>query len=190
MQFQLADLYEILCDANPEAEALIAADRVLTRGELDARANRLGHHLLARGIRAGDHVGIYAYNRAEWIEALLACWKISAVAININFRYTAHELRYLWANSNIAGLIYERRFAPLVTLLAGEFPELYHYLVLDDDSAVADAPGEPYEVALAAHSAARSFPPAAQMTFTLSTPGGPPECPRVCCGDMRIFTSM
>lgn len=172
MQFQLADLYEILCDANPQAEALIAGDRVFTRGELDARANQLAHHLQAHGIRAGDHVGIYAHNRAEWIEALLACWKISAVAININFRYTVHELRYLWANSNIVGLIYECCFAPLVTQLAGEFPELTHYVVLDDDSAITDAPGQPYEAALASHSAARSFPPrSADNIFFIYTGG-------------------
>ena len=159
MQFQLADLYEILCDANPDAEALIAGDKCLTRGELDARANQLAHHLLAQGIGAGDHVGIYAYNRAEWIESLLACWKIRAVAININFRYTVHELRYIWGNSDLVALVYEAGFASTVSELAEEFPAIKHYLMLEDGSGVKDALAQNYEQALAGQSAQRGFAP-------------------------------
>lgn len=58
MAFNVADLFEHAVDAVPDRIALICADRHLTYRELDERANRLAHHLAARGIGAGDHVGV------------------------------------------------------------------------------------------------------------------------------------
>ena len=57
----------------------------------------------ATGIEPGDHVGIYAANSIEWIEALLAIFKIRAVPININYRYVEAELRYLFDNADLKG---------------------------------------------------------------------------------------
>ncbi|MCS5636373.1 MAG: AMP-binding protein, partial [Myxococcota bacterium] len=125
MEFQLADLYEGLCDADPGAAALIVGERTISREQLDRRANRLAHHLLDTGVGRGDHVGVYAFNRVEWVEALLACWKIGAATININFRYVRSELTYLWENSDMAALIYERQFSDHVAGLAPDFPRLH-----------------------------------------------------------------
>jgi len=186
MQFQLADLYEILCDANPDALALIAGDRCLTRGELDARANRLAHHLQIQGIGVGDHVGIYAYNRAEWIESLLACWKIRAVAININFRYTVHELRYIWGNSDIVALIYEAGFAPMVNELAEEFLAITHYLVLDDGSELDNPRGQNYEAALAGQSDRRGFAPRSPDDIYFMYTGGTTGKPKGVLWQQRV----
>ncbi len=156
--FQLADLYECLCDADPDAEAVIAGGRSVTRLALDRRANRLAHHLLEQGIGPGDHIGVYALNRIEWIEALLACWKIRAAAININYRYVPRELRYIWENSDIVALLYERKFADPVRELAAEFPTLRTYLILEDGGPRDDAAlGENYESALAGASEQRDF---------------------------------
>jgi fatty-acyl-CoA synthase len=160
MAFQLADLFECLVDAAPDAEALATRERSWTRADLDARANRLAHHLAASGIGPGDHVGVLSHNRVEWIEALLACWKIRAVAINVNYRYVTDELRYLWRNAELVGLVYERAFAERVLRLGPEFPDLRCYLVLEDGSASeVEVPGERYEEALAAASDQRGFGP-------------------------------
>jgi acyl-CoA synthetase (AMP-forming)/AMP-acid ligase II len=72
---------------------------------MEARANRLAHHLAAQGVRPGDHVGIYAYNSVEWVESLWAVFKLRAVWININYRYVEDELRYLFDNADLVGLI-------------------------------------------------------------------------------------
>jgi len=157
MHYQLADLFEALCDANPTAAALCAGDVRLTRGQLDARANQLAHYLQQRGVKAGDRVGVYAYSRAEWIETLLACWKIRATAININYRYVAHELRYLWNNADMVALVYEKSFAPVVNQLRGDFPAIKTYLYLEDLSGSAEPVDEPYEKALLSQKADRGF---------------------------------
>ena len=157
MEYQLADLLEALCDAKPDAAALVAGERRYTRAELDARANQLAHYFIGRGIKPGDHIGVYAYNRAEWVETLLACWKIRCTAININYRYVSHELRYIWGNADMVALVYEKTFAPRVNELRLDFPAIKTYLYLDDDSTenVADIN---YEQALAGLSTQRHFP--------------------------------
>ncbi len=177
MEYQLADLWECLCDAAPDAEVFVAGDRRSTRAALDARANRLAHHLRSEGVAAGERVGILAYNRAEWIETLLACWKIRAVAVNINYRYVTDELRYLWDDSDMVALVYERGFSERVAVLAGEFPQLRTYLVLGDGSQRAPGPGRSYEEALAAQSDLRNFEPRSAddiyMVYTGGTTGMP-----------------
>src|SRR5262245_6529667 len=87
MEFNLADLLERVVDHVPDRLAVIAGDRRLTYRELDERANRFAHYLLDVGVRAGQHVGIYAVNRAEWLEAMWGCYKARAVPINVNYRY-------------------------------------------------------------------------------------------------------
>ncbi|MFQ5417275.1 MAG: acyl-CoA synthetase [Myxococcota bacterium] len=179
MEFQLADLFECLCDAAPEAEVLIAGDEHRTRRDLDLRANRLAHHLQARGVRRGDHVGVYAMNRIEWVEALLACWKIGAATVNVNFRYVLGELRYLWDNADMVALIYERSFASHVAELAPEFPALRSYLVLEDGHAAeGPAQGVGYEEALAAESDVRDFEPRSGDDIYLIYTGGTTGMPK------------
>ena len=93
--FNLADLWETLCDAGPDAECLVALPVRHTRGSLDRAANQIANHLVATGVAPGDRVGIYSRNRAEYVEALLGCWKCGAVPVNINWRYVADELSYV-----------------------------------------------------------------------------------------------
>ena len=50
--FNLADMFERVVDAVPDREVLVTPTRRLTFRELDARANRLAHHLADAGIRA------------------------------------------------------------------------------------------------------------------------------------------
>ncbi|KAA0235499.1 MAG: 3-oxocholest-4-en-26-oate--CoA ligase [Acidimicrobiales bacterium] len=184
MEFQLADLFERLCDARPEADAVVAGTQARrSRIELDRRANRLAHHLESAGIRAGDHVGVYSQNRIEWVEALLACWKIRCVAVNINYRYVLDELRYLWENADMAALLFEQRYGPAVAELAGEFPSLQHYVRLTgrpagEEGDAGEDLGVDYEEALAGASDARDFGPRCADDLYLVYTGGTTGLPK------------
>ena len=68
MEFNLADLFENAEDHFGANECLVAGGERRTYAEMEARANRLAHHLAAQGVGPGDHVGIYALNRVEWVE--------------------------------------------------------------------------------------------------------------------------
>lgn len=107
MQHNLADLFEAMADRFPERRAVFTDLGVTTFGELDRRATRLANAWQAHGIGAGDHVGLFLYNRVEYLECMLAAFKLRAVTINVNYRYVAHELRYIFDNARLKGLIYE-----------------------------------------------------------------------------------
>ncbi|HVX55997.1 acyl-CoA synthetase [Nocardioides sp.] len=124
MALNIADLFEHAVDAAPAKPALQVGDRVVTYAELERESNRLAHHLAARGIGTGDHVGLYAKNSVEHVVALIAIFKVRAVAINVNYRYVAGELEYLFDNADLVGLVHDRVYAPLVAEVASRFPGL------------------------------------------------------------------
>jgi acyl-CoA synthetase (AMP-forming)/AMP-acid ligase II len=161
MAWNIADLIEHAVDAVPERVALIDDNRSETFAELEERANRLAHHLQSLGVTKDQHVGIYAYNRVEFVEAMLAAYKIRAVPINVNYRYVEDELRYLFDNADLVALVYERQFAPRIAAVADELPLLRSFVELDDGTArtsASEALGAvDYEAALALQSADRDF---------------------------------
>ena len=118
--FNLADLFEQTVDRFPEREYLVVGDQRRTYAEMEERANRLAHDLQSHGVEAGDHVGIYAHNSAEWVETLWAVFKLRAVWVNINYRYVEGELAYLFANADLKALVFQREFAPRVANVLGE----------------------------------------------------------------------
>src|SRR4051812_896289 len=136
MEFNLADVLEIVTDAVPDRLALIAGDRRLTFAELDERANRVAHYLRDVGVLPGQHVGIYAFNRAEWVEAMFGCFKARAVPINVNYRYVINEVRYLFENADLVALFYEAEFGPHVASVLPALPKLKHLVQLDDGSGI------------------------------------------------------
>jgi acyl-CoA synthetase (AMP-forming)/AMP-acid ligase II len=180
MEFNLADLFEGAVDAFADREYLVAEGRRLTYAQLEARANRLAHHLAAHGVRKGEHVGIYALNSTEWVTAAWAVFKLRAVWVNINYRYVHDELRYLFANSDLVALVHQRQFSPRVAALLPELPALRHVIVIDDDSQepdpCADAVG--FEEALEGSSPERDFAPRSGDDIYILYTGGTTGMPK------------
>jgi 3-oxocholest-4-en-26-oate---CoA ligase len=176
MEFNLADLYEIVADAVPDRPALVAGDRRLTYAQLDGRANRFAHHLLDHGVEPGDKVAIYSWDRAEWVEAMLGAYKARAVPINVNYRYVADEARYILDNSDAVVVVHERAFAPVLYAIRDGLPKIRHAVVLEDGSDAATN-ATPYGDALAAASPARDFgcrsPDDLYLLYTGGTTGVP-----------------
>ncbi|HQQ62695.1 MAG TPA: acyl-CoA synthetase [Pseudomonadales bacterium] len=137
MDFNVASIFERVASNIPDKEAIICGTDRLTYGEFDRRANRLARHLASIGIRKGDHVAIYAYNRLEWVEAMLACYKLSAVPVNVNYRYVEDELQYLLNDADVKAIVFERQFGPLLTAIKDKLPELQHYIAIEDGSGAA-----------------------------------------------------
>jgi len=114
MALNMADLFEHAADTFPDRIALIYGDRQVTYRQLEGEANRLAHHLAARGVGPGDHVGLYARNSIETVETLLAVMKLRGVAININYRYLRGELAYHLRDADLAALVHDLDLAPVV----------------------------------------------------------------------------
>ena len=120
--FNIADLIEMVVGKVPQRMALVCGEQRLTFGELDRRANQLAHYLQSRGVKVGDHVGLYLYNCNEYLEAMLACFKMRAVPINVNFRYVEDELQYLFDNADMVACVHHREFTPHIEKIRAAIP--------------------------------------------------------------------
>ena len=128
--FNFADLIEIVCDAVPERKALVCGTQERSFSELDGRASHLAGGLAALGVGAGDHVGLYLYNGVEYIEAMLACFKLRAVPVNVNYRYRGEELRYLFNNADLVAVIHDPEFSALLDEISDDCDTLEHCISL------------------------------------------------------------
>jgi acyl-CoA synthetase (AMP-forming)/AMP-acid ligase II len=179
VEFNLADLYECVATRIPEREVVVWRDTRLTHRQLEARANRLAHGLAGMGLGVGDHVGVLMFSRPEYLETMVAAFKVRAVPINVNYRYVADELVYLFENAELRALVLESSFAPVVASILHRVPRLEHLIVVDDGADTSDAlPGAlDYEELLTANSPTAGFPPRssddAYIAYTGGTTGHP-----------------
>lgn len=164
MEYNLADLFESVVDVVPEREALAyldlpgtGAEHRLTYAELDAAANRIGHHLLDSGIRPGEHVGLHLYNGVEYVQTLLGCMKARIVPVNVNYRYVEDELVYLYRDADLAGLVFDTEFSGRVAAALPRAERLRH-LVRVGAPEPTGLPVVDFSDAQAAGSAERGFP--------------------------------
>ena len=176
MALNFADLFEHAADVFAERTAVACGDRQVTYRELEERANRLAHHLAAIGVQPGDHVGLYARNSIEAAETLIASCKLRAAAVNINYRYVENELRYMFADADLAALVYDREFAPRVAAVAP--PGLRGTVVINDGSGADIGTGTAYADALAAASPERDFPPRSNDDIYIIYTGGTTGYPK------------
>jgi acetyl-CoA synthetase len=111
-------------------EALVEIDAEGERsvhhfGELFARSAGLSGAMVAHGVRRGDVVMTLIGNRAEWVIAMLACFRIGAIALPCNTQLRRADLEVRARHANPALAIGEERFL-------GELPDGVPYLDLDD----------------------------------------------------------
>ncbi|WP_256435288.1 AMP-binding protein [Croceicoccus sp. YJ47] len=108
-------------------DALIFPDERRSYAELETAARRWARGLVGHGVRPGDHIGLLLPTRIDFIEAFYGIAMAGAVAVPINARYQAHELRYLVADADLTMLITTGKVAENVDFaerLCSAFPDL------------------------------------------------------------------
>ena len=68
--------------------------RSITWEEFNRQANRFANFLLSRGVKKGDKVAILLMNCLEWLPVYFGVLKAGAIAVPLNYRYTAEEIKY------------------------------------------------------------------------------------------------
>jgi acyl-CoA synthetase (AMP-forming)/AMP-acid ligase II len=89
----------------PDRAITVFEGETLTYGEMAARAAALAAGLHARGVRRGDVVGLLSYNCPEMLETIFAANHLGAVAMPINWRLAAPEVRYILEHSEAKALM-------------------------------------------------------------------------------------
>ena len=178
--FNIADLIEMVVGKVPQRMALVCGEQRLTFGELDRRANQLAHYLQSRGVKVGDHVGLYLYNCNEYLEAMLACFKMRAVPINVNFRYVEDELQYLFDNADMVACVHHREFTPHIEKIRAAIPAVSTFVAVEDGSgADLDRIGAiAYEAAMAGRSEVSDFGERADDDMFILYTGGTTGMPK------------
>jgi acyl-CoA synthetase (AMP-forming)/AMP-acid ligase II len=176
VEFNLADIFESVVDVIGDREALVCGDRRLSYAVLEARANRLAHHLESVGVGPGDHVGLQLYNCTEYVEAMIACFKVRAVPININYRYVEDELVYLFNDADLVALLVDTEFVDRVDAVRDRTPTLRHVITVGTGRRADGAVD--YDEALAAQPDGRGFAPRSPDDLYVIYTGGTTGMPK------------
>ncbi|HWO23358.1 MAG TPA: amino acid adenylation domain-containing protein [Kofleriaceae bacterium] len=102
------DLWAAAAARTPAALAIAGGDARLTFAEVEARANQLAHHLVARGVGRGARVGVLLPRSPELIVALLATWKAGAAWVPLDASLPDHRLRFIIEDARPALVIATR----------------------------------------------------------------------------------
>jgi fatty-acyl-CoA synthase len=167
----IAVAFDAIARAVPERECFVWRDRRITWQRMAERTDRLAHVLLAHGLgkvrdvadegwtSGQDHVALYLTNCNEYLEAMVGGYKARVAPFNVNYRYVAEELAYLFDDARPAALVYHARYAPVLADVLGRVAAAPSLLLqVGDESGHDLLPGAlGYEEALAA---APAGPPA------------------------------
>jgi long-chain acyl-CoA synthetase len=84
--------------------------REMTWKDFDIKANRFANLLFTRNIKKGDKVAILMMNCLEWLPIYFGVLKTGALAVPLNFRYTADEIKYCLELAEVSVLIFGPEF--------------------------------------------------------------------------------
>ena len=108
----------------------------MTWREFDERANRFANFLLSRGYRKGDKVAILLMNCLEWLPIYFGILKAGCMAVPLNFRYTAEEIKYCLDLADAEALVFGPEFIGRVEQIADQMPKVKARLYVGEDCPV------------------------------------------------------
>ena len=94
--------------------------REITWNVFNEKANRFANLLIERGIKKGEKVGILLMNCLEWLPIYFGILKTGALAVPLNFRYSADEIKYCVELAEIDILVFGPEFIGRVEEIADE----------------------------------------------------------------------
>ena len=107
--------------------------RSMTWREFDAQANQAANLLITRGVRKGDKVAILLMNCLEWLPIYFGILKCGALAVPMNYRYTAEEIRYCAELADVSVLIYGPEFIDRVAEIHDSLPDIKNFFFVGEN---------------------------------------------------------
>lgn len=95
--------------------------REMSWKEFDIKANRFANLLLTRGVKKGDKVAILLMNCLEWLPIYFGILKTGALAVPMNYRYSAEEIKYCLELAEVNTLVFGPEFI-------GRVEQVFDYL--------------------------------------------------------------
>jgi long-chain acyl-CoA synthetase len=114
-----------------EKIAVVHGSRRVTYGELSAQVERVAESLVRSGVQKGERVAIMSENSPEYISAYLGCHLAGAIAVDVNFQFSAREAQKILNHSQAAALIAERKYLDKISACFGALPGLRLVIGID-----------------------------------------------------------
>ena len=149
MAWTIADVWEAVAAAQPDQAAQIQADRVLTWGEFDARADALAAHFIAHGLSQQGKVAAFLYNGPEYLETYFAAFKGGFAPVNTNYRYGAEELFYLFDNADAEAVVFHASFTEVLERIRHRLTKVKCWVAVADPGHAAPDWAEDYDGVIA-----------------------------------------
>lgn len=101
-----------------EATGAMGFRQEITWAQFNEKANRFANFLLSRGVQKGDKVAILLMNCLEWLPIYFGILKTGALAVPLNFRYAADEIKYCLGLAEVDMLVFGPEFIGRVEEIA------------------------------------------------------------------------
>ncbi len=118
-----------LIESNPNE----AYRNEITWGDFNKKANRFANLLLTRGVKKGDKVAILLMNCIEWLPIYFGILKTGAMAVPLNYRYAADEIKYCLELSDSDFIIFGPEFTGRVEQICSRVKRIKTWLYVGDD---------------------------------------------------------
>lgn len=105
----------------------------ITWGEFNVQANRFANLLLSRGVKKGDKIAILLMNCIEWLPIYFGILKTGAIAVPLNFRYTADEIKYCCKLAEVDGIVFGPEFTGRMEEICDRMPRVKLMLYAGED---------------------------------------------------------
>ena len=107
--------------------------REITWKDFEKKANRFANLLLTRGLKKGDKVAILLMNSLEWLPIYFGALRAGAVAVPLNYRYTADEIKYCLDKADCTMLVFGPEFIGRMEEICDRIPKVQNLFYVGED---------------------------------------------------------
>ena len=126
MQVTIGKIFDLAVKGYPNKEALydVRSGNRYTYKEWNDQVDRLANALREQGIRKGDRVSTFLFNREELATTFFACSKLGALFNPINFRLMPEEVAFILQDASPKAVIFESAVENVISAIEQRFPEI------------------------------------------------------------------
>ncbi|MFF0771379.1 class I adenylate-forming enzyme family protein [Nonomuraea wenchangensis] len=128
-----ADWIRIHARNTPTRPCFVTDTKSYTFAQVNARVNRVASELRRVGVGKGDRVALFATDSPAYMEVLLACMKLGAVYVPLNYRLARPELQTLLRTAEAKVLFFSERYSSMVESV--DVPSLKHTVSFEKSTA-------------------------------------------------------
>ena len=117
--------FNLIESASPDAPYR----REMSWKDFDRRANRFANPLLSRGLKKGTKVAILLMNCIEWLPIYFGILKAGCLAVPMNYRYSADEIKYCLDLADVEVLVFGPEFISRMDAISDQIPGVKMFFV-------------------------------------------------------------